>query len=361
MTFPLSDRGMSWDSGAANTAVTDWATSNGSLNFGKYGQAFAIKGDGKTKGTYKLPFATVSGGHLMAVWAGVTAAAAALQGARGGVQATAGQKSAAKATLAGYYSAARKKFGDESITPPWSQSAAPAREVRTGGITGVDQDAHGFWAKVVSYGPVDSYGTRWQQGVFSQSLAEHLPVLAWGHDWSEPIGRADDHKDAEDGQYVHFRLDDPEFVPRAKQALHQLRSGTLTDVSVGIMRREDHPNDDNTTTITRADLDETSLVLRGAVPGAKVMSGSVRSVRSQPGSGIAIDDVVELGRRVQAGDISMEEAQTAISLLDGRLGETVSSGVFDEVTDDTEVVDLTEENPFVEIDKAIASDEFSRW
>jgi len=326
MALPLSDRARAWDASAATKRVAAWATSGDSINFSKYGQAFAIKGDGKTQGSYKLPFADVINGALTAVWSGVTAAAGALQGARGGVDATDAAKASARSTLAGYYAAARVKFSDPTIKAPWDNKAAGSRETRSAAITEIDPDEHGFWAKLVSYGPADSFNTRWAPGVFDDSVRAHKPVLAWGHDWSDPIGRMDDYQDRADGPYAHFRLDDGDYVPRARQALYQLHSGTLTDVSVGILRKGADPTaDDGTTTITRADLDEVSLVLRGAVPGAQVMAGSVRSARG----GIAFDDVIALAQRVRSGEITHDDALAAIDLLGGQQ-ETVSTGVIDE-------------------------------
>lgn len=326
MTLPLADRSHGWDGAAAEKRVAAWATTGDTINFTKFGQAFAIKGDGKTQGSYKLPYADVIGGTLTAVWKGVTSAAGVLNGAMGGVHATPEQKATARSVIASYYAAAKKKFGDDTITVPWaSSSSSGGHETRSAAITERDGDGHGFWAKLVTYGPADSYNTRWKPGVFDESVASHMPVLAWGHDWSEPIGRMDNYQDREDGPYGHFRLDDGDYVPRAKQALHQLNSGTLTDVSVGILRTGDEPNDDGTTTITRADLDEVSLVLRGAVPGATVMAGSVRSERR----GVQFDDVIELVRRVRAGTVTQDEALATIDLLGGTTSD-VSTGTIDE-------------------------------
>lgn len=82
----------SWDGGAARTSLARWASSDGSgdkeqMNWGKYGRGFAWvdseKADNFT--SYKLPHHTISDGELVAVWRGITAAMAALMGARGGV------------------------------------------------------------------------------------------------------------------------------------------------------------------------------------------------------------------------------------------------------------------------------------
>jgi hypothetical protein len=81
-----------WDGAAAEQAVRVWASSDGSgepdtIDWGKYRQAFLHVDDGaeETLGGYHLPVATVRDGELVLVAAGVAAAAAALGGARGGV------------------------------------------------------------------------------------------------------------------------------------------------------------------------------------------------------------------------------------------------------------------------------------
>lgn len=114
--LPLSDRGMAWDAAAADKAVRDWAGADDAPN-AKYARAFFVKdGDGSQFGDYHLPFATVVNGTLTAVWRGVTAAAAALQGARG---ANVEGGDAAKSKIAAYYQKAREKYGDDSIKVPW--------------------------------------------------------------------------------------------------------------------------------------------------------------------------------------------------------------------------------------------------
>jgi hypothetical protein len=115
--LPLSDRGTAWDASAADKAVRAWAGADDAPN-AKYGQAFFIKdGDGSQFGDYHLPFATVMGGKLTAVWRGVTAAAAALQGSRG---ANVEGGDAAKPKIESYYAKARQKYGDDSIKVPWA-------------------------------------------------------------------------------------------------------------------------------------------------------------------------------------------------------------------------------------------------
>ena len=81
-----------WDGTAAEQAVRVWASSDGSgdpatIDWAKYRQAFLWVDEANPEllGSYKLGVATVQDGELVLVAAGVAAAAAALGGARGGV------------------------------------------------------------------------------------------------------------------------------------------------------------------------------------------------------------------------------------------------------------------------------------
>lgn len=251
-----------------------------------------------------------------------------------------GRKKFGKGKFQGIAAAAAKKKGSRSLD-------TPVREMRMAPLT-LDRDAHGFTAKLVSYGPADSFRTRWAPGVFDESVQGHFPVLAWGHNWADPIGRMDDYADGPDAPRGHFRLDDGDYVPRAKQALYQLRSGTLTDVSVGILRRSDEPNDDGTTTITRADLDEVSLVLRGAVPGAQVDPLTVRSA-----GGMTFDDVVALATRVQSGQITRDAALATIDLMSGPVPMTSTGVIEGAASTDTRQRDAEVRQALLESDLAM--------
>lgn len=168
-----------------------------------------------------------------------------------------------------------------------------------------------FEVLAVTYGTTDDYGTRFVKGVFNDSLERRLPVIAWAHDWAEPIGRATGWRETDEGLFLDARLDTSADVPRGRQALEQMRSGTLTDVSVGFWRIADRTADDGVTEITKGDLDEVSVVLRGAVPGAKVLA--VRSARS--GEMVEMDAVVAIAEKVAAGTITQQVADEALRLL----------------------------------------------
>lgn len=170
-----------------------------------------------------------------------------------------------------------------------------------------------FEVLAVVYNIVDDYGTRFIKGVFNDSLEKRLPVIAWAHDWAEPIGRATGWREDDEGLYIIGRLDLGGSVERAKQAHEQMRSGTLTDVSVGFWRLADRTADDGVTEITKGDLDEVSVVLRGAVPGARLLA--VRSARS--GEMVEVDAVVAIAEKVAAGAITQDVADEALRLLAG--------------------------------------------
>lgn len=182
-------------------------------------------------------------------------------------------------------------------------------EIRSGEIRAASEDGV-IEILAVAYGVTDDYGTQFRRGTFTESLEQRLPVIAWGHQWTEPIGRAIGFRETDEGLYLTARLDIGGKVPRADQAYEQARSGTLTDVSVGFMRRADE-DAEGVTVITKADLDEVSFVLRGAVPGAKVLA--VRSVRT--GEMVEVDSVVAIAEKVAAGEITQAAADEALRLL----------------------------------------------
>ncbi len=183
--------------------------------------------------------------------------------------------------------------------------------------------------RIVTPGVVDDYGTVWMPDTFDRAIAERIaadaddtPSLCWSHRWDDPIGHGIEYSPSASGPTMAFELDDFDAVPRAKQAHAQVASKTIRDCSVGfyaLSRREASRADQEKwpgarEVVTDADLDEVSLVLRGAVPGAKVLS-----MRS--GGMVDVDAVVEIARRKVAGELTDDEAREAIELLGGEEGE----------------------------------------
>jgi HK97 family phage prohead protease len=183
--------------------------------------------------------------------------------------------------------------------------------------------------RIVKPGVVDDYGSVWLPTTFDRALGERTaadpddtPSLCWAHRWDDPIAHGIAYTPSADGPTMEFEYDDFEAVPRARQAHAQVASKTIRDCSVGFFawsRREATKEDQEMwpgarEVITEADLDEVSLVLRGAVPGAKVLS-------QRSGAMVDVDAVVEIARRKVAGELTDEEAREAIELLGGEEGE----------------------------------------
>ena len=173
---------------------------------------------------------------------------------------------------------------------------------------------------------VDDYGSVWMPDTFDTDVQGRMaadpddtPALCWAHAWADPVGHGIDYTPTDDGPRLRFEFDEFDAVPRAKQADAQVRSRTIRDCSVGFShtKRRDPTDEERakwpgvTEVIYEAELDEVSLVLRGAVPGAKVLA--VRSARS--GEVVDLSAVEEIARRVVAGDIDQATADEMARLL----------------------------------------------
>ena len=111
--LPLTDRDRAWDADAAEKRVREWADAQDEPNE-RYRDAHVwYDADAKENFTaYKLLVADVIDGRLKAVPRGVFAAAAVMQGSRGGVDVPDRDRDRIKSHLAKYYAKL-----DE--TPPW--------------------------------------------------------------------------------------------------------------------------------------------------------------------------------------------------------------------------------------------------
>jgi hypothetical protein len=113
--LPLADRDRRWDGDAAERRVRAWAGAEDEPNQ-QYRDAHVwYDGDQKDNFTaYKLLIADVVGDRLVAVPRAVMAAAAVMQGSRGGVDLPERDIDRVKSHLAKYY----RKMDD---TPPWDR------------------------------------------------------------------------------------------------------------------------------------------------------------------------------------------------------------------------------------------------
>lgn len=199
------------------------------------------------------------------------------------------------------------------------------REIRTFASVEIesrdDSGTPGVSLQVIKPGVVDDYGSVWKAGAFDASLESRLPVLCWGHDWTNPLGPGVGFRTGRNGPIVDFNFSNFDAVPEARRAHAQVKDGTIGDCSVGFSGTERRdPTDEERSkypgvreVITKANLDEVSLVLRGAVPGAKVLA--VRSARMSNGATVDMDAVLELARLNADGALTDAEADNAMRLL----------------------------------------------
>lgn len=113
--FPLADRDRSWDGAEAERRVREWAGATEDPNE-RYRDAHVWYDADKPEnfGSYKLLVADVIDGRLRAVPRGVMAAAAVMQGSRGGVDLPKKDIDGVRRHLARYY----RKLGED---PPWDR------------------------------------------------------------------------------------------------------------------------------------------------------------------------------------------------------------------------------------------------
>ena len=176
-----------------------------------------------------------------------------------------------------------------------------------------------FWARVLNYNTLDTYGTTFDPGAFVDALKVRLPRLLYGHNWESPgalLGRAIDYRNHPDGLDLLFEFDDFDAVPTARQVAYQLRSGTIDQFSIGFShdRKYDtpHPTIPGATIIGRGALEETSCVVKGSVPGTKTLQ-LIRSDR--PRAEVNVDDVSHLVARLGLGEVTLAEALTELEAV----------------------------------------------
>lgn len=113
--FPLADADRKWERDAAEKRIRKWAGADDEPNR-RYRRAYVWydRDDQQNFGAHKLPVADVIDGKLTAVPRAVIAAAAVVQGARGGIDLPKDEVSRVKSHLAKYY----RKMGE---LPPWER------------------------------------------------------------------------------------------------------------------------------------------------------------------------------------------------------------------------------------------------
>jgi hypothetical protein len=129
--LPVAPRDRRWDGLAAQRGIFAWAESEEGFDTTKLARAFLWRdseGDPEQKGSYKLPFTELIDGTLTIIPKAVFAAAAAIEGARGGVNIPDADKSGIRHKLGTLYGKINSSLGEgeEPVTPPWESDRGDA-------------------------------------------------------------------------------------------------------------------------------------------------------------------------------------------------------------------------------------------
>lgn len=185
-----------------------------------------------------------------------------------------------------------------------------------------EPDSRRFAATVMRYDVLDDYDTMFGPESFLESMAQRMPRVVWGHDWTDPIGRWVTYENKVDDEGVRLDLvgefDDFAAVPRARQAYAQLRSGTIDQFSVGFFPEDAEivlRDGREVIRFTRARLDEVSLVLVGAVPGTQLLAMRQPPIKVRANDlVIPKDTAAALILDLHSGKIDLADALQAIKV-----------------------------------------------
>jgi hypothetical protein len=124
----IAPRDTAWSAAEADKRVQDWAGGE-KMDWEKYAKAFFYVDETKKEllGSYKLQFADIIDGSLVAVPKAIFAVAGVLNGARGGVNIPDSDAAEIKDKVSAYYKRLAKEFNDDSIVAPFENRASAAR------------------------------------------------------------------------------------------------------------------------------------------------------------------------------------------------------------------------------------------
>ena len=127
--LPIAPRDTTWDAAAADKRVQEYAGGKDNMDWEKYAKAFFYVDETNKEllGSYKLGFADVIDGSLVAVPKGIFAVAGVLNGARGGADIPESDAMEIKDKVSAYYDRLAKEFNDDSIKAPFENRASAAR------------------------------------------------------------------------------------------------------------------------------------------------------------------------------------------------------------------------------------------
>lgn len=238
--LPIADPDTEWDAGEAIKALKSYASDDdGNIDFSKYEKGFfwVVEDADEKQGDYKLPFATVIDGKLMAVWNGVAAAMGALNGAQGGVKMPDADREPVYKQIGVYY----KKFGKDQ--PELSKGLKREVGERVDILMAFEPDSvkdlgDGQFQATVTTSDVDRMGESIDtQGITTDAYMQN-PVVLYGHDYSAlPIGKTTKLQQFKNKMQATFQLATKEY-PFADTVAQLIKGGYLNAVSIGGVVRQ---------------------------------------------------------------------------------------------------------------------------
>lgn len=228
--------------------VRAWASSDGSgdkdkIDWANFSKAFLWRDPGNPENFegYKLKFADVVDGKLVAVARGVFLAAAVMQGARGGVNIPDADRDGVRSHIGRYYAKMRKVFEDETIVEPWKSKALdplggevrPAMEFKSFPAEfKVDAEQRLVDSYVSVFGNVDEGGDVVDRGAFTKTLREfgHRVKACYQHEWWEPIGKPTVMEEDAKGLHTQARIS---RTRRGDDVMILIQDGVINETSFG--------------------------------------------------------------------------------------------------------------------------------
>lgn len=166
--------------------------------------------------------------------------------------------------------------------------------------------------RLITYNTVDDYGSVWLPGCLEEGIGQRLPQMCRNHDRGIVIGRAieDTYEENSDGPHMWFRFANFARVPDANEVHSLLEDEILDECSIGFRwgyEWRDPTESDQARwpgvyeIITKAFVSEVSIVVEGAVPGAKAIG-----MREKPAQ--RSDKEVDLFKSISENLLSVSRA-----------------------------------------------------
>lgn len=277
---PYAPRDTKWDGDDARQKLRAWATDGENLDADKMAKGFLWAETADAPSTWKLPVATVIDGRLTLVWSGVTAAAAAVQGARSPIDLPAGDVDKVKTALGKLYAKAAKDFDDDSIRVPWEKESTEAALVSSLAEVGETERA-----RIITAAAVRQHAGAWKPEAswFNPPTAEDKARMVAGEQplvqddgrilgyiatWNQPNGAPTMHLGYLDaGEYIAVPGQQDYGYFHQRNINYPLSDGTSGHV--GVITDAGHPTDiDNPrhqAALVRVGEDDTGVWIAGAV------------------------------------------------------------------------------------------------